>query len=95
MNGRNQQSQTSRNQPIDLAQDQRRFDEWLEAARSGDDVRNRIAAMPGITQGAFGVFHLLMPEERNGRPITGADAIPRCAIAANDAIYQQERFGNS
>ena len=94
MNGRTQHSRTSQNQPIDLAQDQRQFDEWLEAARTGDDVRDRIATMRGITRGAFGVFHLLMAEERNGRPINGADAIPRCAIAANDAIYQQKRVGN-
>jgi len=78
---------------IDLAQDQQQFDEWLASAKSGNDVRNRIAVSGGtVSRGQFGKFYLLVAE---GPVMLTTDRCDQGSrLAANDMVFDQQIVSN-
>ncbi len=75
-----------------LAQDQQQFNEWLFAARTSDDVRNRIAVTGGtISKGVFGKCYLLVPNGQVEIATTTSDQSMR-GQAANDGEYEKHEL---
>ena len=67
---------------------QRLFTEWVAAAKSSDDVRNRIAVVGGtISRGSFGAFYLLAANDSKAAYSDRA-VVNIHSVAANDVEFE-------
>lgn len=83
---------------VDAEQHSERLHDWLEKAKWGSDVRNRIAvAGNGVGQGRFGELHLIAPNEI--RSISLCDEQQSTELlrgtAANDEVFIQPAVSRS
>lgn len=76
----------------DTEQHSERFNDWLERARWGADVRNRIAVSGNkIGRGRFGELHLLAQDESLSIAICDEQQSAELlkGTAANDEVFAQ------